>query len=126
MCRNIPGKTHMMSLVNISILAFAFNSPHDDLLFQQPNPTFTIHVNCFAPSFPNTYPYPLPQAAFSNPRLSHFQYALEYGVLLMDLNIDRLALRCFNTASCLTIALTAKATVGILFEHVPHDRPTAI
>lgn len=29
--------------------------------------------------------------------LSHFQYALEYGVLLMDLNIDRLALRCFNT-----------------------------
>lgn len=29
--------------------------------------------------------------------LSHFRYALEYGVLLMDLNIDRLALRCFNT-----------------------------
>ena len=32
-------------------------------------------------------------------RLSHFRYALEYGVLLMDLNIDRLALRCFNTVS---------------------------
>lgn len=35
----------------------------------------------------------------NNLRLSHFRYALEYGVLLMDLNIDRLALRCFNTVS---------------------------
>lgn len=29
--------------------------------------------------------------------LSHLSYALDYGALLMDLNIDRLALRCFNT-----------------------------
>ncbi|CAE7222252.1 FKBP62 [Symbiodinium natans] len=28
---------------------------------------------------------------------SHLTYALEYGALLMDVNIDRLALRCFNT-----------------------------
>ena len=33
-------------------------------------------------------------------RQSHLTYALEYGALLMDVNIDRLALRCFNTASC--------------------------
>ncbi|CAE7742829.1 PEX5 [Symbiodinium necroappetens] len=29
---------------------------------------------------------------------SHLTYALEYGALLMDINIDRLALRCFSTA----------------------------
>ena len=34
------------------------------------------------------------------PRQSHLTYALEYGALLMDINIDRLALRCFSTASC--------------------------
>ncbi|CAJ1349938.1 unnamed protein product [Effrenium voratum] len=38
------------------------------------------------------------QSAQEENWLAHLTYALEYGALLMDLNIDRLALRCFNTA----------------------------
>jgi len=37
------------------------------------------------------------KTAASEDWTSHFCYSLEFGMLLMDLNIDRLALRCFNT-----------------------------
>eukprot|EP00439_Symbiodinium_sp_Y106_P004201 s1890_g1.t1 len=37
------------------------------------------------------------QTASNEDWQSHLTYALEYGALLMDINIDRLALRCFST-----------------------------
>ncbi|CAE7267964.1 PEX5 [Symbiodinium pilosum] len=37
------------------------------------------------------------QTASSEDWKSHLTYALEYGALLMDVDIDRLALRCFST-----------------------------
>ena len=45
-------------------------------------------------------------------RQSHLTYALEYGALLMDINIDRLALRCFSTASRSRLSWSGKVTNG--------------